>query len=106
LHAEGRGRRPRGIIADLVIVLRREGYDGLSVVAACVAGTADSQGDIVEVPAIGGMDAVAGVVERFDADTVAVLACPEMSGVRLRELAWAPRPAGIHRRPAGTEIWL
>jgi exopolysaccharide biosynthesis polyprenyl glycosylphosphotransferase len=31
---------------------------------------------------------VASVVERFNADTVAVLACPEMDGTRLRELAW------------------
>jgi len=28
------------------------------------------------------------VVSRFQADTVAVLACPEMDGTRLRELAW------------------
>jgi exopolysaccharide biosynthesis polyprenyl glycosylphosphotransferase len=31
---------------------------------------------------------VASVVDRFHADTVAVLACPEMNGTRLRELAW------------------
>ena len=28
------------------------------------------------------------VVSQFDADTVAVLACPEMAGSRLRQLAW------------------
>ncbi len=35
------------------------------------------------------MDCVADLVARVGADTVAVLSCPEMSGVRLRELAWA-----------------
>ncbi len=34
------------------------------------------------------------MVERYDADTVAVLACPEMSGVRLRELAWELEKTG------------
>ena len=31
---------------------------------------------------------MASVVSRFNADTVAILACPEMDGTRLRELAW------------------
>ena len=35
-----------------------------------------------------GFNRVAEVVQTFQADTVAVLACPEMSGVRLRDLAW------------------
>ena len=33
-------------------------------------------------------------VERFGADTVAVLACPEMDGMRLRELAWELEKTG------------
>jgi exopolysaccharide biosynthesis polyprenyl glycosylphosphotransferase len=36
----------------------------------------------------GGLDGAASAVARFGADTVAVLACPEMNGRRLRELAW------------------
>ena len=35
-----------------------------------------------------GLDGAASAVARFGADTVAVLACPEMNGRRLRELAW------------------
>ena len=31
---------------------------------------------------------MAAAVVDFGADTVAVLACPEMNGIRLRELAW------------------
>jgi exopolysaccharide biosynthesis polyprenyl glycosylphosphotransferase len=82
------------VIADLATMLRRETYHGLSVVAACVAGATEWQGHIVGVPATCGMDSVADVVQRFEADTVAVLACHEMSGVRLRELAWALEKTG------------
>src|SRR5258708_4310509 len=34
------------------------------------------------------LPSVSAAVDQFGADTVAVLACPEMSGIRLRELAW------------------
>ena len=76
-----------GVAADLTSVLRRETYHGLSVVAACLAGP-DGPSVIADVPAFTGLGCVAEVVAEFEADTVAVLACPEMSGVRLRELAW------------------
>jgi exopolysaccharide biosynthesis polyprenyl glycosylphosphotransferase len=76
-----------GPVEDLVGLLRRASHHGLDVVAACVAG-AQRQGEVADVPVCGGLDSVASVVERFNADTVAVLACPEMNGARLRELAW------------------
>ena len=87
------------IVEDLTTVLRRENHHGLSVVAACVAGPEASHGpeavhEVAGIPAIGGLDQVAEVVRRFDADMVAVLACPEMSGVRLRELAWELEKTG------------
>jgi exopolysaccharide biosynthesis polyprenyl glycosylphosphotransferase len=78
------------VAADLAAMLRRETYHGLSVVAACVAGP-DSRGmpaELGPIPVIDGLGQVADVVERYQADTVAVLACPEMSGVALRDLAW------------------
>jgi len=75
------------VIADITAMLRRETYHGLSVVAACVVGSSEAT-VIADVPAIGGLDGVAEVVKRFEADTVAVLACPEMAGQRLRQLAW------------------
>jgi exopolysaccharide biosynthesis polyprenyl glycosylphosphotransferase len=75
------------VIEDIALMLRRETYHGLKVVAACVADDTDS--DLVaDLPAAGGLDDVADVVRRFEADTVAVLACPEMAGNRLRQLAW------------------
>ena len=77
----------RDVAADLAAALRRQTYHGLSVVAACVTGTGQ-HGDIDGVPVVAGLRAVTDVVQQYGADTVAVLACPEMSGVSLRELAW------------------
>jgi exopolysaccharide biosynthesis polyprenyl glycosylphosphotransferase len=81
------------VAADLLTVLRRETYHGLEVVAACVTGVVGNS-QIAGIPAIGDLTSVPDVVERFAADTVAVLACPEMSGVRLRELAWELEKTG------------
>jgi exopolysaccharide biosynthesis polyprenyl glycosylphosphotransferase len=77
------------VVANLAAELGRESYHGLSIVAACLAGPpGPGPAEIAGVPAVTGLAEVAGVVQRFDADMVAVLACPEMAGVRLRELAW------------------
>jgi exopolysaccharide biosynthesis polyprenyl glycosylphosphotransferase len=81
------------VVADLATELRRETYHGLSVVAACVAGP-DGHDEVGGIPVVGGLHDVARAVEFYDADTVAVLACPEMSGVRLRELAWELEKTG------------
>ena len=75
------------MIADLAAMLRWGAHHGLAVVAACVTDP-DPPADIGSIPVVGGIDRVTDAVDRFGADTVAVLACPEMSGVRLRELAW------------------
>jgi exopolysaccharide biosynthesis polyprenyl glycosylphosphotransferase len=83
-------------VADLISTLRRETYHGLSVVGACVAGRRGQDGPdaITEVPVFGGLDSVAEAVQYLGADTVAVLACPEMDGIRLRELAWELEETG------------
>jgi exopolysaccharide biosynthesis polyprenyl glycosylphosphotransferase len=75
------------VVADITMQLRREPYHGLSVVAACLAGQGGDT-EINGIPAVRGLDSVPTVVRSFRADTVAVLSCPEMSGIRLRELAW------------------
>jgi exopolysaccharide biosynthesis polyprenyl glycosylphosphotransferase len=74
-------------VADLVSTLGRDGYHGLSVVAACVAGD-PAVTELGGVPVAGGLAGVTAAVSHFAADTVAVLSCPEMNGTRLRELAW------------------
>jgi exopolysaccharide biosynthesis polyprenyl glycosylphosphotransferase len=74
-------------VADLVAELGRGTYHGLSVVGACLAG-GTMLNEIAGVPVFGGLGSVPAAVGQFRADTVAVLACPEMNGIRLRELAW------------------
>jgi exopolysaccharide biosynthesis polyprenyl glycosylphosphotransferase len=74
-------------VADLVGELRRGTYHGLSVVGACLAGGSMLH-EIAGIPVYGGLDSVTSAVGQFGADTVAVLACPEMNGMRLRKLAW------------------
>jgi exopolysaccharide biosynthesis polyprenyl glycosylphosphotransferase len=74
-------------VADLITELRRDRYHGLSVVAACLAGDSGSL-KVAGVPVYGGLDDVTAAVRAFSAETVAVLACPEMDGIKLRGLAW------------------
>ena len=81
------------VISELATVLQRETYHGLSIVAACLVGS-DRPASIDGIPVIGGLHGVVDVVRRFQADTVAVLACSEMIGTRLRDLAWALEKTG------------
>jgi exopolysaccharide biosynthesis polyprenyl glycosylphosphotransferase len=80
-------------VADLVKELGRDRYHGMAVVGACVARR--SEGDeVAGVPVYGDLDDVTAAVRAFGADTVAVLACPEMDGTRLRSLAWELEKTG------------
>jgi exopolysaccharide biosynthesis polyprenyl glycosylphosphotransferase len=101
------------VVADIVMQLRREAYHGLTVVAACLAGDTEAD-EISGIPAVHGLDRVAAVASDFGADTVAVLSCPELSGMRLRELAWelektgtglCVAPAVLDIAGARTSIW-
>jgi exopolysaccharide biosynthesis polyprenyl glycosylphosphotransferase len=80
-------------VADLVKELGRDRYHGLAVVGACVAQPSECA-EVAGVPVYGGLDDVATAVKAFGADTVAVLACPEMDGIRLRSLAWELEKTG------------
>jgi exopolysaccharide biosynthesis polyprenyl glycosylphosphotransferase len=85
----------RADVRDLIQELRREPYHGLSVVAACLAGDpGDDPFGSLEVPVSGGIDQVVRAVRESDADTVAILACPELNGGRLRRLAWELEKTG------------
>jgi exopolysaccharide biosynthesis polyprenyl glycosylphosphotransferase len=84
-HAEG--------VTDLITELRREPHHGLTVVGACLtAGPAQPQ--VAAVPVCGGLERIQSAVSDLAADTVAVLACPELNGTRLRELAWQLEKTG------------
>ena len=81
------------VIGELAGLLRHETYHGLSIVAACLVGShrPASIGGIAVTDDVANVEAV---VRRLDADTVAVLACREMIGTRLRDLAWALEKTG------------
>ena len=80
-------------VADLVKELGRDRYHGLTVVGACVAQPTGCP-EVAGVPVFGGLDDVTAAVHAFGADTVAVLACPEMNGIKLRSLAWELEKTG------------
>jgi exopolysaccharide biosynthesis polyprenyl glycosylphosphotransferase len=98
LRADGRcmstviavGHEPA--VADLITELRRDKYHGLRVVAACVAEAAGAE--VAGIPVAGGLDDVTTAVRRCGADTVAVLSCPEIDGIKLRSLAWELEKTG------------
>lgn len=81
------------VVGELAAALKRETYQGLEAVAACVLGP-DVPSHIGDLPVTGGLVNVSHVVHQFQADTVAVLACSEMSGARLRDLAWELEKTG------------
>jgi exopolysaccharide biosynthesis polyprenyl glycosylphosphotransferase len=80
-------------LADLVKELRRDHYHGLKVVGACVAGPGERD-EVEGVPVYGGLDDTTAAVKAFNADTVAVTACPEMDARSLRSLAWELEKTG------------
>ncbi|WP_127941209.1 sugar transferase [Nonomuraea polychroma] len=77
-------------IAELVELFRKERHHGMDVVAACVPELVEAAlGErVAGVPIVGDLSDVPLAVAQCDADTVAVLACPEMDGQALRRLAW------------------
>jgi exopolysaccharide biosynthesis polyprenyl glycosylphosphotransferase len=76
-------------VANLASRLHRERYHGLEVVGTCLADYDRLMlHEVAGIPVHGGLKAVAMAVQKSDADTVAVLACPGLNGDRLRQLAW------------------
>ena len=80
-------------VADLVTELKRDSSHGLTVIGACVTRPRDCT-EVAGVPVYGGLADITTAVKAFGADTVAVLACPEMDGIRLRSLAWELEKTG------------
>ncbi|MEV0584203.1 sugar transferase [Nonomuraea sp. NPDC050310] len=74
-------------VAELVGLFRKERYHGMEVVAVCLPRDAPDE-RVAGVPVAGAFADIALAVGLYDADTVAVLACPEMDGLALRRLAW------------------
>ncbi|MCW2880885.1 MAG: Undecaprenyl-phosphate galactose phosphotransferase [Sphaerisporangium sp.] len=77
----------RASTADLIHRFRREPYHGMEIVGVCLPRD-DATEDVDGVPVLGDFSDVPLVVGQVAADTVAVLACPELDGTALRRLAW------------------
>jgi exopolysaccharide biosynthesis polyprenyl glycosylphosphotransferase len=76
-------------VADMARRLRRERHHGLGVIGACLPPGVSRNGFAPGLPPVyGTFDAVASAVSVSEADTVVVLACPEIDGAALRRLAW------------------
>ena len=80
-------------VVGLVRELKRDRYHGLNVVGVCLARPTELS-EVAAVPVYGGLNEVPAAVRASGADTVAVLACPEMDGTRLRSLAWELEKTG------------
>jgi exopolysaccharide biosynthesis polyprenyl glycosylphosphotransferase len=80
-------------VAQLISELRREPYQGLKVIAACLVGQSAAT-EVSGVPVVGDLDDTAEVVRRSGAATVAVMPSPEMDGLKLRALAWELEKTG------------
>lgn len=86
----------RDTAREVLRQLRGEPYHGMSVVGVCLpphqcgSGTPDVDG----CPVLGDFTAIAQGVMSSEADTVAVLSCPEMDGAELRRLAWRLEKTG------------
>ncbi|MFD0685157.1 sugar transferase [Actinomadura fibrosa] len=82
----------RTSVADLIRLLRQKRYHGMDIAAVCLppalAAGDDAVAEVEGVPVLGDFSQAAAVADRIGADSVAVLACPEMDGVALRRLAW------------------
>jgi exopolysaccharide biosynthesis polyprenyl glycosylphosphotransferase len=93
-------------VASLLSELGRWHTHGLSVVGACLTGDAQFFSVISGVPVFAGVDETTRAVAALEADSVAVLACPELSGPRMRELAWELEKSGtdVYIAPAVLDI--
>jgi exopolysaccharide biosynthesis polyprenyl glycosylphosphotransferase len=101
-------RRAAGLYLHRVVVvghelpvlemLRRLGderYHGLQVVAACLPKPGQRPALMERgVPVVGGFASVAQAVRLTEADTVAVLASPDLGPEQLRRVAWELEPTG------------
>jgi exopolysaccharide biosynthesis polyprenyl glycosylphosphotransferase len=96
LRSEGRCLRPvlavgtSESIADLVYRTRRDRYNGWVITGACTSTGLGPDGgrEILGVPILGDLDAVASVARAVHPYAVSVSAAPGWSSKRLHQLAW------------------
>ncbi|MGW5875523.1 sugar transferase [Nocardiopsis terrae] len=79
---------------DLIRRFRDESHHGMRVVGVCLPEHEAPRTEVEGCPVLGTFADAADVAALTGADTVAVLACPEMDGVELRRLAWRLEKTG------------
>lgn len=84
----------RGAVHNLITELHRDRHHGLKVVAACLPDGRLTLQEVAGVGVAGNLNDVVLAVQQSAADTVAVLSCPEIDGIRLRRLAWQLEKTG------------
>ncbi|PWV44785.1 sugar transferase [Nocardiopsis sp. L17-MgMaSL7] len=80
--------------SDLIRRFRDEIYHGMRVVGVCLPAHESDVTEVEGCPVLGSFTDAADAAALVGADTVAVLACPEMDGVELRRLAWELEKTG------------
>src|SRR5260370_28083501 len=78
----------REAVDSLISELARARHYGLDIVAVGLPDGRLSCQEVEGVTVYGNLSDVTSAVRLSGADTVAVLGCPEMDGLRLRRLAW------------------
>lgn len=76
-------------ILDLIRQFRRQPYHGMQIVAACIPPMMDVNAELDGIPVLGDFGNVNEIVVKANADSVAILACPELDGAALRRMAWS-----------------
>ncbi|AFR06144.1 sugar transferase [Nocardiopsis alba] len=84
----------RNAAGELITRFRDEIYHGMRVVGVCLPAHETDLSEVEGCPVLGTFADAADAAALVDADTVAVLACPEMDGVALRRLAWELEKSG------------
>ena len=85
----------RSAAGELITRFRDEIYHGMRVVGVCLPAHEADTAEVKGCPVLGTFTDAAEAATLAGADTVAVLACPEMDGVELRRLAWELEKTGI-----------
>jgi exopolysaccharide biosynthesis polyprenyl glycosylphosphotransferase len=80
-------------VAELIRITRKDPGAGLSIVAACIGGTASTRVD--GVPVLGGPADVLAVLEVTEADTVVVTSWSDVDPQELRRLTWDLEGSGV-----------
>lgn len=73
---------------DLAQRLQASPHHGYQVLGACTPNPGDEEHERSDLPVLGTFDRIVDVVRVLQADTVAVVSSPEMSGESLRRLSW------------------